>query len=95
MSAAISYPIYCYAPGCIHLAKYKIASRWSDGSLEELKTYSLSCESCRAKLHESARVKQAQCRLAPGETLEAPEVYDLVAGSRQRPRKSPPPESAT
>ena len=78
------YPLYCYRPGCGRLAVYKIAARWSDGVTEELKTYALSCPECLGDWWRRSRDKQAACRLAPGETLEAPGVYHLERGRRDR-----------
>jgi hypothetical protein len=78
------YPIRCYTPGCGQLAVYKVAGRWSDGVTEELKTYALSCSSCLADWLRRGREKQAACRLAPGEILEPPGVYELVRGERDR-----------
>jgi hypothetical protein len=51
---------------------------------QELKTYALSCESCLAEQFARARAKQAACRTAAGETLEAPGVYELTRGRRDR-----------
>ena len=78
------YPIYCYQPGCTRLAAYKIAGRWSDGVTEELKTYALSCPDCLADWLAHGRARQAACRLAAGETLEPPGVYELARGRRDR-----------
>jgi hypothetical protein len=78
------YPIYCYTPRCGQLAAYKIAGRWSDGVTEELKTYALSCPGCLADWLRRGREKQAACRLAPGEILEPPGVFELVRGERDR-----------
>jgi hypothetical protein len=78
------YPVLCYAPGCGRPARFKIAARWSDGVIHELKTYSLACDGCLAALLASARVKQAACRLTEGETLGAPVVYELTRGARDR-----------
>jgi hypothetical protein len=78
------YPVLCYAAGCSALAVFKVAARWSDGTTAELKTYSLSCAACLPKLFASAMEKRAACRLAPGETLEVPGVYELVRGARDR-----------
>jgi hypothetical protein len=78
------YPVRCYAPGCAELAVYKIAARWSDGNTHELKTYSLACPACLAGLFASAVVKRAACRLAPGETLEEPGIYELHRGGRDK-----------
>jgi hypothetical protein len=78
------YPVCCYRPDCGRPAVYKIAARWSDGVTHELKTYALSCEECLAEWLRASRAKQAACRLAPGETLEPPGVYELARGQRDR-----------
>lgn len=78
------YPLYCYTRDCGKLAEYKIASRWSDGVTEELKTYALSCSECLREWLCRSREKQAACRLARNETLEPPGVYELRRGKRDR-----------
>jgi hypothetical protein len=75
-----SYSVRCYTRGCEELAVYKIAARWSDGVTQELKTYALSCSACLAESFRLSRAKQAACRLAPGETLESPGIYELARG---------------
>jgi hypothetical protein len=77
-----SYPLRCYSSGCEELAAYKIAARWSDGVTQELKTYALTCSACLAEWFRRSRAKQAACRLAPGETLQSPGIYELARGSR-------------
>lgn len=76
------YPVRCYAPGCSEPAAFKVAARWSDGLTDELKTYALACPGCLPGLFAAARVKRAACRLAAGETLEEPGVYELSRGGR-------------
>jgi hypothetical protein len=76
------YPIRCDTPGCSRPAEYKIAARWSDGITQELKTFALVCTACIEKQFASAVVRRAGTRLAPGEVLEEPGVYDLQHGSR-------------
>ena len=78
------YPVCCYRPGCDRPAVYKIAARWSDGVTHELKTYALSCEECLADWFQRSRDKQAACRLAPGETLALPGIYEMVRGQRDQ-----------
>ena len=78
------YPVVCYAAGCSAPAVYKVAARWNDGVTHELKTYALACPACLPKLFTAAVAKRAACRLAPGESLEAPGVYELARGSRDR-----------
>jgi hypothetical protein len=77
-----SYPLRCYTSGCPELAAYKIAARWSDGVTQELKTYALTCSACLGKAFHQSLVKQKACRLAPGETLETPGIYELTRGRR-------------
>lgn len=77
-----SYPVRCYTRGCEELAVYKIAARWSDGVTQELKTYALTCSACLAEWFGRSRAKQAACRLAAGETLESPGIYELTRGRR-------------
>ena len=78
------YVVRCTDRDCGRPAAYKIAARWSDGVTDELKTYSLACPGCVAKLFALAKRKQAACRRAAGETLEPPGVYELTAGSRDK-----------
>ncbi len=78
------YPVTCYHPGCLRPAVYKIAARWSDGVIHELKTYALSCEECLAEWFHASRAKQAACRTTAGETLEPPGVYELARGQRDQ-----------
>ncbi|WP_088254844.1 hypothetical protein [Fimbriiglobus ruber] len=78
------YPVLCYTRPCGQPARFKIAAKWSDGVTCELKTYSLACPDCLAQLLAAARIKQAACRLAPGETLDLPVVYELTPGARDR-----------
>lgn len=78
------YPVTCYAAKCPRLATYKIASRWSDGVTDELKTYYLSCPDCLTDLFALAVSKRAACRLAPGESLDAPGIYELSRGDRDK-----------
>jgi hypothetical protein len=79
-----SYPVRCCSPGCEQLAVYKIAARWSDGVTGELKTYALTCAGCLREWFARSRAKQAACRRAPGETLEAPGIYETARGRRDQ-----------
>jgi hypothetical protein len=78
------YAVLCYAKGCTRDAQYKIAARWSDGVTRELKTYFLACTDCLPELYRSAAAKKAACRLAAGETLGDPEVFEMKRGARDR-----------
>jgi hypothetical protein len=63
---------------------YKVAARWTDGTTAELKTYALTCAACLAPQFAQAVAKRAACRLTAGEALDAPGVYDLARGARDR-----------
>src|SRR5215468_6939454 len=78
------YPVLCYTRGCGKPAAYKIAARWSDGVTQELKTYGLTCADCLAEWFRRSLTRRAACRLAAGEKLEAPGIYELSRGSRDR-----------
>lgn len=78
------YPVVCYAAACDAPAAYKIAAKWSDGTTDELKTYGLVCAACLAAQFAAACAKRTACRLAVGETLDAPGVYELSRGGRDR-----------
>src|SRR5437879_811455 len=77
-----SYPLLCTTSTCGRPALYKLAARWSDGVTQELKTYALCCAECLPEWFRRSRQKQAACRLAPGETLEMPGIYNLERGRR-------------
>jgi hypothetical protein len=66
------------------VAVYKVAARWSDGLTDELKTYSLACHDCLPELFAAAVAKRAVCRLAPGESLDPPGIYELHRGGRDK-----------
>jgi hypothetical protein len=84
------YPVMCYAPGCPNPAAYKVAARWSDGVTRELKTYYLTCPACLPALYASAVKKRPECRLAVGETLDEPGIYELTRGQRDKDLKRRP-----
>ncbi len=72
------YAVTCQRCGAA--AAFKIAARWSDGHTEELKTYALCCPGCVGPLYPAACAKQSACRLAPGEILDTPCVFELSHG---------------
>ena len=78
------YQVCCSTRDCKHPAVYKIAARWSDGVVSELKTYALVCEEHRREWFERARAKQKACHLTAGETLEPPGIYHMQRGQRDQ-----------
>src|SRR5476651_1684451 len=79
-----AYQVFCYTKDCKHPAKYKIAARWSDGVVEELKTYGLCCEECLPTWLQRGRDRQKACQLTPGEALDPPGIYLLQHGKRDQ-----------
>jgi hypothetical protein len=78
------YPVLCYQPGCGKPACFKIAATWSDGHTRELKTYGLVCADCLVAWYRRALARQKVCRLARGETLEPPGIFEISHGRRDR-----------
>jgi hypothetical protein len=78
------YPIYCYTKGCKNLATHKIAARWSDGMVSELKTYGLCCADCLPTTFRASRARQKMSRLVAGETLDPCGIYHLQRGARDQ-----------
>lgn len=78
------YQVLCSTPDCKNPAGYKIAARWSDGVVAELKTYSLCCEEHLGDWFRLARDKQKANHLTHGETLEPPGIYHLRRGKRDQ-----------
>lgn len=78
----MNYPVLCYGKECTQPATYKIAARWSNGLISELKTYGLACESCLPALFRDSLVRQRKARMLPGELGEPPGIYRLASGGR-------------
>jgi hypothetical protein len=81
---ACRYPVLCTTEGCRAEARYKIAAIWNDGTIQELKTYGLTCEEHLEGQFRRGRDKQRSCRLAEGETLSPPQIFRIEAGRRDR-----------
>lgn len=78
------YRVLCTHPGCQAEAAFKIASRWSDGTTEELKTYHLACAQCVQALFDDACKRHGLCRLTHGELLEPPTIFEWTVGQRDK-----------
>lgn len=74
------YKVLCLQSECKNLANFKIASRWSDGGVEELKTYALTCEKCLPAFFAQSLEKHKSCRTILGEVLESPMIFELHTG---------------
>jgi hypothetical protein len=78
------YQVWCTRADCKNPAAYKIAARWSDGVVAELKTYALVCDDHLRAAFREARDKQAAGHLAPNESLEPPGIFHLRRGQRDQ-----------
>ncbi len=85
-----SYLVGCTAHACSRPAAFKIAAQWSDGETQELKTYALTCAACTGTEYHRAIQKSTTCRLATGETLDRPGIYELQPGDRDHQLKRRP-----
>lgn len=74
------YRIYCQGKPCPVEARYKVASRWSDGFTWEWKTYGLYCETCVLKGFTCGLAHQKVCAFARGENLDKPMILELSPG---------------
>jgi hypothetical protein len=80
----VPFVVCCTMPGCQETARYKIAAEWSDGTTKELKTYGLACEEHLEVLFRQSREKHRGCRVAEGETLSGPCIFQIEQGRRDR-----------
>ncbi len=78
------YQVFCYTKDCKNPATYKIAARWSDGVVGELKTYGLCCATCLLTWFQRGCQRQQACHLTAGETLDPPGVWLLRRGERDQ-----------
>ncbi len=76
--------VRCMVDGCPVEALYKLAAEWSDGTIQELKSYGLACEQHLPTVFRLSREKRGRCRLAGGESLSEPRIFRLEPGARDR-----------
>ena len=76
--------VRCSHPGCSEPAAYKIAARWSDGSLAELKTYGFACSDHLGRIFQDAEERRLDYTLAPGEVIEEIAIYRYEPNKRDR-----------
>jgi hypothetical protein len=76
--------VTCSNGTCREPAAYKIAARWSDGRLAELKTYGFACSEHLGEVFREALDRQEEYTPAPGETVEELAIYRYEPGKRDR-----------
>ena len=76
--------VHCSHEDCREPAAYKIAARWSDGRVAELKTYGFACSDHVGAGFSRFRAAPAGIRPAPGESIEEIAIYRYEPGKRDR-----------
>ena len=77
--------VTCSHPTCSEQAAYKIAARWTDGRLAELKTYGFACSEHLGDIFRESLGRQQHYTPGPGETIEEMAIYRYEPGkSRDR-----------
>ena len=76
--------VACSHGACREPAAYKIAARWSDGRLAELKTYGFACSEHLGEVFRESQKRQEDYVPAPGETVEELAIYRYEPGKRDR-----------
>jgi hypothetical protein len=84
LAMAKAHLVTCSHEGCALGAAYKIAARWSDGRLAELKTYGFACSEHLGNVFKSAIERQERYVPSPGETIEELAIYRYEPGKRDR-----------
>jgi hypothetical protein len=77
-------PVTCSHETCREPAAYKIAARWTDGRLAELKTYGFACSEHLGDVFRVSLARQRHYTPAPGETIEELAIYRYEPGKRDR-----------
>ena len=76
--------VHCSHPGCPEPAGYKIAARWSDGTISELKTYGFACSNHLGAVFRDAEARHNASPPSPGETVEELAIFRYEQGKRDR-----------
>jgi len=76
--------VHCSQENCRQPAAYKIAARWSDGRVAELKTYGFACSDHVGPVFHDSEARWREYTAAPGETIEEIAIYLYEPGKRDR-----------
>jgi hypothetical protein len=79
-----AHEVLCSHHYCSEPAIYKIASRWSDGTFSELKTFGFACSDHLGELFRDAEDRRLDYTLCPGEVIEEIAIYRFESGKRDR-----------
>jgi hypothetical protein len=76
--------IPCSHPDCRAPASYKIAARWCDGHLTELKTYGFACSEHLGEVFSDSEQRRSNYVASLGESIEELAIYRHEPGKRDR-----------
>jgi hypothetical protein len=76
--------VNCSHSECQERAAYKIAARWSDGTLAELKTYGFACSKHLGAVFRESERRRLDYAVSPGESIEEIAIYRFEPGKRDR-----------
>jgi hypothetical protein len=79
-----THVVTCSHPECRAPAAYKIAARWSDGQLAELKTYGFACSEHLGAIFRDSELRRLDYTPSPGESVEEMAIYRYEPGKRDR-----------
>jgi hypothetical protein len=79
-----THVVVCSHPNCREPAAYKIAARWSDGRLAELKTYGFACSEHIGAVFREAETRRQNYKPAAAESIEELAIYRYEPGKRDR-----------
>jgi hypothetical protein len=79
-----NHVVACSYPDCREPASYKIAARWSDGHLAELKTYGFACSEHLGPVFRESEQRRTDYTPSPGESIEELAIYRHEPGKRDR-----------
>ena len=73
-----------FPSGLPRAGRYKIAARWSDGHLAELKTYGFACSEHIGAVFRDSEQRRRDYIPSPGESIEEIAIYRYEPGKRDR-----------
>ena len=79
-----SKTVRCTVEGCEEAAVYKIASPWSDGVFNELKSFGFACADHLGPVFRAAEGRRKAYQPSPGEAIGDIGIYKYEGGRRDK-----------
>jgi hypothetical protein len=76
--------VRCSLSDCHEAAAYKIAARWSAGTISELKTFGFACSDHLGPVFREAEARREDYEPSEGEVIEEIAIYKYENGKRDR-----------